>query len=135
MSQLRVEIYVQVRFDNCLEGNPHATIRFIVKEHLVAVDPDQSPAKIPLITNRPLRLDLGKATRETFVIRPFVKTSIQAGRRNFEGVGRVDEVFDVQNRPQMQTHFGAILMSNACRFIDEDADDRFVIRAGNFGVD
>ena len=46
----------------------------------------------------------------------------------------MDEIFDIQNRPQMSAHFRAILMGYTVRLINEDTNNRLVLGAGYFGV-
>jgi hypothetical protein len=46
----------------------------------------------------------------------------------------MDEIFDIQNRPQMSAHFRAILVGYTVRLINEDTNNRLVLGAGYFGV-
>src|SRR6185295_5872316 len=46
----------------------------------------------------------------------------------------MDEVFDIQNRPQMSAHCGAILVGYTVRLINEYTNNRLVLGAGYFGV-
>ena len=46
----------------------------------------------------------------------------------------MNEIFDVENRANVQAHFGTILVSYAVRLVNKDANDRLVFRPGDFGV-
>ena len=46
----------------------------------------------------------------------------------------MNEIFDVENRANMQAHFRTILVSYAVGLVNKDTDDRLVIRPGDFGV-
>src|ERR1043166_2109725 len=47
----------------------------------------------------------------------------------------MNEVFDVQDRTHLNTHFRAISVSYTTRFINEHSHDRMTLRAGDFRVD
>src|ERR1043166_6913267 len=46
----------------------------------------------------------------------------------------MDEIFDIQNRPQMSAHFRAILVGYTVRLINEYENNWLVLGAGYFGV-
>jgi hypothetical protein len=46
----------------------------------------------------------------------------------------VDEVFHVQNRAEVNAYFGAILVGNTLRLINEYTNNRLVLGTGYLGV-
>jgi hypothetical protein len=46
----------------------------------------------------------------------------------------MNEVFHVQNRPEMNAHCGAILVGHTLRLINEYTNNRLVLGAGYLGV-
>ena len=80
-------------------------------------------------------VDLGRAARESFVIRVPVKSALQTRRRNLERVRRVDEIFDVEDGPELLADFGAIPVCHASRLINEHPNNGTIVGAGHFRVD
>jgi hypothetical protein len=46
----------------------------------------------------------------------------------------VNKVFHIQNRPEVNADFRAILVGYALRFVNEYTNNRLVLGAGYFGV-
>src|SRR6185295_2780758 len=78
--------------------------------------------------------DLAGSSREAFVVRPLVKPPLQTRGGNFQRVGRVNEIFDVENGANVKAHFGTILVSYPVWLVNKDADDWLVFRSSDFGV-
>src|SRR5215213_5862534 len=114
-------------------NNPLAPCSIFQKQ-VVGVDSQQTTAEIALAANRLSRLHLRVATGEAFKVRALVKPSFESRRRNFQCVRSVDEVFHVQNRAKVRADFGAILVGNTLRLINEYTNNRLVLGAGYLGV-
>src|SRR5262245_37154550 len=104
-AQFLVYINFQVGLGNQIQRNTHLPVSSILKEHVVAVDSQQAAPEIALSVNRLALFHLRLAARETFEVSSFVQAPLQSRRRYFEGVGSMNEVFHIQNRPQVNAHF------------------------------
>src|SRR6185295_7986468 len=133
-AQLLAYVYLDVRLGYQIQRNTHLPAGSILKKHVVALDSQQTTAKIALAVNRLPRLHLRVATGEAFEVGAFIKAAFEPRRRYFQGVGRVDEIFHVQNRAQVSTHFRAILVGDTLRLINEYTNNRLVLGAGYLGV-
>jgi hypothetical protein len=129
---LRVQL--QVSLSDGIESDVYATARPIFKNHFIAIDSNEPAPEIALAIDRPAGSHFCQTTGETLVIRTLVKTPLETGRRYFQRIGRMNEVFDVQDRANVQTYFRTILVSHSRRLVDEDANDGLIIRAGDFSV-
>src|SRR6266850_129984 len=117
-----------------LQGNLHSPIGTIFKQDGFTIQTQQAAAKIALTLNQLTRLHFCQASGKTLVIRTLVESSFDSRRRHFQSVGRVNEVFYVENRAEMKTHCRAIFVSNTLRLINEDTHNGLIVRAGNFRV-
>jgi len=133
-SQFFVYVYFQIRLRNRIQWNTHVTAGSIFKKHVVAFHSDQETAEIALAVDRLPRLNLRIATGEAFEVGTLIKASFESGRRNFQRVGRVDEIFHVQNRAQVHAYFGTILVGHTLRLVNEYTNNRLVLGTGYLGV-
>src|SRR5215510_3457224 len=133
-AQLLADVNLQIGFSNQIQRNSHLPVSPVLKKHVVAIHSQQTTPKIALPINWLPGFHLRLAARETFEIGPFVQASLETGRRYLQSVGGVDEIFYIQNRPQMSAHFRAILVGYTVRLINEYTNNRLVLRAGYFGV-
>src|ERR1051325_7815314 len=133
-SQFLADVNLKVRLGYQIQRNPHLPVGSILKKHVVAIHSQQTTPKVALHIEWLPRLRFCLAACETLEIGPFVQTSFESGRRHFQRVGSMDEVLDIQNRPQMSAHFRAILVGYTVRLINEDTNNRLVLGAGYFGV-
>ena len=131
-AQLFFNVYFQVSLSNHIQRNLHAPVCSIVKNELVAFDSHHTATKIALTADRLPGLQLRITACKALVIGPFVEPTFQPGRRYFQCVGSVDEVFDVENRSEMSAHIGAIVVGHTLRLVNKNANDRLVVRAGDF---
>jgi hypothetical protein len=127
-------IHFQIRLCYRIQRNTHRPAGSILKNHVVALDSKQATAEIALAVNRLARLHLRVAAGEAFEVGALVKASFESWRRNFQSVGSVDEVFHVQNRAEVNAYFGAILVGNTLRLINEYTNNRLVLGTGYLGV-
>jgi len=133
-AQLLANIHFYIRLRNRIQRNTHLPAGSILKKHVVALDSQQTTSKIALSVNRLPRLHLRVATGEAFEIGAFIKAAFESGGRYFQRVGRMDEIFHVQNRAQVRAYFGAILVGDTLRLINEYTNNRLVLGAGYLGV-
>src|SRR5436190_14201832 len=106
-AQFLTNIHFQVPFGNQIQRDPHLSVCSIFKKHVVAIETQQTAAEIALSADWLARLDFRLAAREPFEVSAFVQASFKSRRRYFQSVGSMNEVFHIQNRPQMDAHFGA----------------------------
>jgi hypothetical protein len=131
MPQLGVKIYLQVRPGDGREWYPDSSVCAIFKEHFLTINSQQPASKISLAGDRTAGSHFRQTAREPLKICPLVKTAIQTRRRNFKCIGRVNEVFDIQNGAQIVTHFRTIFVSYTTWFVNENSNNRFVVRSGD----
>jgi len=99
--KLLTNVHFKIRFGNNVEWNSHFPIGSVFKKYVVALNAQQATSEITLTLNWLAGLHLGVTPGETLVIGPFVESAFQPWGRNFQSVGRMNKVFDVQNRSQM----------------------------------
>src|ERR1044072_1407612 len=107
----------------------------VFKQNLVALDPLDAPAEVALAVDGVARLQLRQTPRELLEILAAVEPALQPRRGDFEGVGGRDEVLHVEHGAEVRGDFGAVLVGDAARLVDEDADGRGARAAGEFDVD
>src|ERR1700752_54948 len=128
------DVYFQVCFRYQIQRHAHAAVCPVFKNHFVAVEPHQTPPEIALAVDRLPGLQLRVTTGEAFVIGRLIKPTLQPGRRYFQCVGSVDEVFHIQNGTQVCADFGTILVGYTLRLVNKYTDNRLVLGACNFRV-
>jgi hypothetical protein len=133
-SKFFISIEFQVRLGYRFQPNPYLTARAVFKHHFLTIDADQATAEISLAINWPARSQFRESAGEPFVVLLLVKTSFKTGRRHFQYVGRMNEIFDVQNRANVQAYLRTVLVSDPRRFINKNANDGLVVRPCDFGV-
>src|SRR5829696_3203352 len=112
----------------------HLPVSSIFKKYVFADYSQQTAPEIALPLNRPPGLHLYLAACEPLEVSPFVQASFESRRRYLKGVGSMNEVFHIQNRPQVSAYFRAILVGHTLRLVNEDTNNRFVLGAGYLGV-
>src|ERR1041385_252354 len=100
-AQLLVYVYFQIRLRNNIQRNTHLPAGSIFKKHVVAVDSEQAAAKIALAVDWLPRLHLRVTAGEAFEVGALVKATFESGRRDFQCIRRMDEIFHVQNRAEV----------------------------------
>jgi hypothetical protein len=96
--KLFVNVNLKIGFGYEVKGKSHAAAGSVVEDDVVAFEPQQPSAKIALTVDRLLRFQFCRAAGKPLVIRAFIKTSFETRGGYFQGVSRMDEVFDVENR-------------------------------------
>src|ERR1044071_3457336 len=94
-------IHLQIRFCNKGQRNTHLPAGSILKKHVVAVYSQQTAPEIALPRNRLPRLHLCVAACEALEVGAFVQAPFESRRRYLQGVGSMNKVFHIQNRPEM----------------------------------
>src|ERR687892_2756931 len=133
-TQLLVNVHFQIRFSDQIQRDTHLPVGSIFKKYVVTLYSQQTAAKVALSVDGLACLQLGVAACEPFEVSAFVQTALQTRRRYFKRVGRMNEVFHVQNRPEMNADFRAILVGHTLRLVNEYTNNRLVLWAGYFGV-
>ena len=127
-------VYFQIRLRNNVQGNTHLPVCSILKKHVVALNSEQEAPEVSLSIDGLPRFQLGLTARESFEVGALVQTSFESRRRYFQRIGRVNEVFHVENCPEVDADFRAILVGHTLRLVNEYTNNRLVLWAGNFGV-
>src|SRR5205085_5881712 len=133
-AQVLTDINLQIRFRDQIQRNTHLPISPVFKKHVVPVNTHQSPSEIALSVNRLPRLHFRLTAREPLEIGAFVQTTLESGRRYLQSVGSMDEIFHIENRPQMSADSRAILVGYTLRLVNEYTNNRLVLGAGYLGV-
>src|SRR5689334_5883681 len=133
-AQLLRNVYFQIRLRNRIQRNTHLAAGSIFKNHVVAIDSDQTTAEVALAVDGLARLNLRVAAGEALEVGALIKASFESRRRNFQRIGSVDEIFHVQNRAQVHAYCGAILVGNTLRLVNEYTNNRLVLGTGYLGV-
>ena len=132
--QLLADIHLKVRFGNYVQRNPHLPVGSVFKKNVVALYSQQTTAKVALAIDRLARLHLRLAACKSFEVSAFVQAAFEAGRRYLQRVRRMNKIFHVENRSQVQADFGAILVGHTLRLVNEYTNNRLVLGAGYLGV-
>ena len=77
-SQLFTHINLEIRLRNQIQRNTHPPVGSIVKNHVVAVQAQQTSAKVALAVNRLPRLHLRVTPGEAFEVGPFVQAPFES---------------------------------------------------------
>src|SRR5438067_6224876 len=128
------DVHFQICFRYIGKRNREATTRLVFKDNILILNPNNLAAKVPLVINCRTRLQLRLASRKPLVIRELVKPALDARRRNFQRISRVNEILDVQNRADLRAHPRTIVVSHSTGFINEHSNYRVTFRASEFRV-
>src|SRR5215204_285962 len=133
-SELLFNVYLQIRLRDLGEGDADAPRGLVFEQNVVALDRLDAPAEVALAADDPARLQLRQPPREPFKILAAVEPALQPRRGDFEGVGGGDEVLHVEHGAEVRGDFGAVLVGDAARLVDKDADYGSARAAGEFDV-
>src|SRR5205085_3154688 len=134
-AELLFDVNLQVRLRDLGQGHAHAPRGLVVEENLLALDAGDAPAEVALAADGPARPYLRQVPGEALVVAAAVKPALQPRRRDFERVGAGDEVLHVEDCADVLAHLRAVLVGDAARLVNEDADDRRARAPGHLHVD
>src|ERR1044071_2272461 len=133
--KLLFNVYLKIRLRDLGDGDADAPRGLVFKQNFVALDPLDAPAEVALAAHWVAGLHLRQPPRELLEVCAAVEPALQTRRGDFQGVGGRDEVLHIEDGADVRAHFRAVLVGDAARLVDEDADDGRARATGKFDVD
>jgi hypothetical protein len=87
------------------------------------IESHQSTVEIPLPGDWLSQPNVGRISRKSLVIGGFVKSTIEPGRCNLEGVLVRDRIVDIEKKTDALTHPRTVIGCNPTWFINKDAEE------------
>src|SRR5918911_149182 len=134
-SKLFLYVDLKVRFRDLCEGDADAPARLIFKDYALGFETDDAATKVALAVDCHTGLHTGEVACEALVVLALIEPTLQTRARYFQRISRVDEVFHVQDRADVQADFGTILVRDAFGLVNEDAYDGATFRPGDLRMD
>src|SRR5919205_498732 len=133
--ELLFNVDLKIRLRDLGDGDADAPRGLVLEDNLFALDALDAAAEVALAAYGPAGLHLRQTPRELLEIPEPVEPAFEARRGDFERVRARDEVLHVEDGADVRGDFGAVLVGDAARLVDEDADDRGARAPGEFDVD